>query len=184
LKQKLTDNSFLADKIALRINNIPKKQCLSVLDAYHGGGSIWKNIQKKYQGKIKILKIDKEQKDDCFVLLGDNQKYFDSINLDSFDVIDLDAYGVPYEQLKSIFDRKYKGTIFVTFIQAMTGILPHGFLEELGYTKQMVEKCPTLFCKDGFKKMCNYLKKNGIERIRYRQKKAGIRKNYLCFSTN
>jgi len=146
-----------------------------------GGGSIWKNIQKKYSGKITILKIDKEQKDDCFVLIGENQKYFDSIDLNQFDVIDLDAYGVPYEQLKSIFDRKYKGIVFVTFIQTMTGMLPYGFLEELGYTKQMVEKVPTLFCKDGFKKMCAYLKKNGIERIRYRQKE---RKNYLCFSTN
>lgn len=181
MKQKQTDNSFLEDKILLRLNNIPKKNCLKVIDAYHGGGSIWKNIQARYHGKINILKIDKEQKDDCFVLIGDNEKYLEPLNLDIFDVIDLDAYGIPYEQLKIIFNKKYKGIVFVTFIQTVMGALSFDFLEDLGYSKNMVEKCPTLFYTDGFKKLCNFLNLNGIDKIKHRS--IG-RKHYLCFSIN
>ena len=175
------DNSFLEDKIKLRLNSIPQKDCLNVLDAYHGSGSIWKNIQKRYSGKIKILKLDKEQKDNCFVLLGDNLKYMESFDLNKFDVIDLDAYGIPYEQLKILFSKKYKGIVFVTFIQTVMGALPFDFLESLGYTKQMIEKCPTLFYANGFKKMCAFLKINGINNIRHR---SNGRKHYICFSTN
>ncbi|MBE3094663.1 MAG: hypothetical protein IMZ52_06490, partial [Actinobacteria bacterium] len=166
MKQKQTDNSFLADKIALRINNIPKKEFLRVVDAYHGSGSIWKNIQEQYGGKINILKIDKEQKDDCFMLLGDNNKYLEAIDLNKYDVIDLDAYGIPFEQLQMLFKKKYHGIVFVTFIQTVMGALPHEFLNDLGYSKNMVERCPTLFFKNGFKKLCDWLKINGVNKIK------------------
>lgn len=179
LKQKLTDNSFLGDKVALRLANIPVKAELRVIDAFHGADTIWKNVQKKYDGSIKIFKIDKEQKDDSFVFPGDNKKYLSSLNLNNYDVVDLDAYGVPYDQLEIIFKKNYKGLVFITFIQNMSGCLPYDFLENLGYTKAMTKKCPTLFYKDGFKKMCAYLKLKGVEKIRYRTKN---RKNYICFS--
>ena len=179
MKPKQTDNSFFNDKVLLRLNNIPKKQSLFVLDAFSGSGSIWKDIQKKYPGKITTLKIDKEKKQEAFVLLGNNQKYLESLDLGVFDVIDLDAYGIPYQQLKTVFKKKYKGIIFVTFIQTLMGTLPFDFLEDLGYTKAMVKKCPTLFFKNGFEKLCSFLKINGVERIKYRQNN---RKTYLCFS--
>jgi hypothetical protein len=179
LKQKQTDNSYLEDKIALRLNCIPKLKTLRVLDCYHGSGSIWKNIQKKYGGNIKILKIDKEQKDDGFVLIGENEKYIKSLNLNNFDVVDLDAYGVPYEQLKEVFKQGFKGWVFVTFIQTVMGCLPHEFLIDIGYTKEMIEKCPTLFYGNGFKKMCNFLEKNGVTKIKYRSHQ---RKNYIAFT--
>lgn len=181
MKPKLTDNSFLGDKIALRLNNIPVKEKLFVLDCYYGKGTIWKNVQEKYSGKISIVKIDKMQKCDDFVLLGNNIKYLREMDLNGFDVIDLDAYGVPYEQLKILFEKKYRGLVFVTFIQTMFGCLPFSFLEELGYTKKMIEKCPTIFNKNGFEKMCCFLKLNGVKKITYR---SFQKKNYFCFAIN
>jgi hypothetical protein len=165
--------------VALRLNNIPKKERLSVIDAYHGAGTIWKNIQKKYPGKINILKIDKEEKDnESFIFIGDNEKYLSSLNLSNYDVIDLDAYGVPYEQLKILFDKKYHGVVFVTFIQTVMGAHPFEFLSDLGYTKNMVEKCPTMFFKNGLEKFKNWLWLNGVKKIRLR---CHGRKNYLAF---
>jgi hypothetical protein len=179
LKHKLTDNSFLGDKIALRVNNVPKKESLRVLDCYHGSGTIWKNVQERYTGKITVVKIDKFQKDDLFVLLGDNLKYLKKIDLSVFDAIDLDAYGIPFEQLKLLFERKYRGVVFVTFIQTLFGKLPVSFLESLGYTQSMVAKCPTLFYKNGLEKLCSFLEQNGVKKIICR---TFERKNYLCFS--
>ena len=173
-----TDNSYLGDKIALRLSMIPVKNTLRVIDAYSGAGTIWKNIQKKYSGKILITKIDQEQKDDSFVFIGDNVKYLTSLNLDKYDVIDLDAYGVPYEQLKIIFERSFRGTVFVTYIQSFAGRLNDGLLEDLGYTKKMIDKCPTLFGKNGLVKLTHWLSLHGINHITIRSHE---RKSYLGF---
>ena len=174
-----TDNSYLADKIALRINNIPKKKELNVCDAFSGKGTIWANIRKEYLGKINLVRFDKEVKSNDFVFIGDNIKFLSAIDLTHFDVIDLDAYGVPYEQLKILFNKNFKGTVFVTFIQTMMGGLPHEFLTDIGYTKDMIKKCPTLFAKNGFDKLLNWLAMNGVTKIKYRKH---ARKNYIAFS--
>ena len=174
-----TDHSFLADKIALRLSMLPNKKALNVIDAYSGWGSIWNNIQKKHDGKIKITKIDKEQKDDTFVLLGDNRKFLASLPLSKYDIIDLDAYGVPYHQLKILLERKFKGIVFVTFIQSVMGQLPYEFLNDLGYTDTMIKKCQTLFNRNGYKKLLQWLGNNGIDRITIRK---DSRKCYLGFN--
>ncbi len=173
-----TDNSYLGDKIALRLSMLPKKKTLKVIDAYAGRGTIWKNIQKRYPGEIKITKIDKEQKEDVFMFLGDNTKFLLSMPLHKYDVIDLDAYGVPYEQLKIIFNSKFKGLVFVTFIQSFVGRLNDEFLQDLGYTKAMIDKCPSLFCKDGLRKLERWLSLRGVQYITIRNHS---RKSYLGF---
>lgn len=173
-----TDNSFLADKIALRMSMLPEKKELRVIDAFHGCGTIWKNIEAVYDGEIHITKIDVEQKEDGFVLIGDNTKFLSSLPLEKYDVIDLDAYGVPYDQLKIIFDRNFKGIVFVTFIQSVLGTLPKKMLNDIGYTNAMVGKCPTLFAKNGYEKLCRWLYLNGIRHLTTRKHK---RKCYVGF---
>lgn len=157
---------------------LTEKKILKVIDAYSGRGTIWKNIQKRYAGEIKITKIDKEQKQDVFMLLGDNTKFLISMPLHKYDVIDLDAYGVPYEQLKIIFNSKFRGLVFVTFIQSFVGRLNDDFLQDLGYTKAMIDKCPSLFCKDGLEKLERWLYLNGVRNITIRNHS---RKSYLGF---
>ena len=178
MSNQQTDNSYLADKIQLRINSLPEKDTLNVCDAFSGAGTIWANIRKMYKGKINITRIDKEEKNSEFVFIGDNEKFLSAMDLEYFDIIDLDAYGIPYEQLKIIFEKEFKGIIFVTFIQTMQGGLPHDFLIDLGYTKKMIEKCPTLFAKNGFEKLTLWLAIHGVTKIRYRKH---ARKNYIAF---
>ena len=178
MNNRLTDNSYLADKIALRLSMLPKAKAINVMDAFHGAGTIWKNIEKRYLGEIKITKLDRDQKDDCFVLLGDNRKFLASLDLNKYQVIDLDAYGVPYDQLKIIFSRGYSGIVFVTFIQSVVGRLPNEFLFDLGYSPAMVKKCPTLFCKHGYQKFLRWLGLHGIDRVTVRRHS---RKVYLGF---
>jgi hypothetical protein len=159
---------------------IPEKETLHVLDAFHGYGTIWKNIEEAYAGKISITKIDTEQKDDDFVLIGDNTKFLSSLPIEKYDVLDLDAYGVPYEQLKIVFDRGFKGLVFVTFIQSVMGTLPEKMLSEIGYPGKMIKKCPTLFSKNGHDKFCRWLYLNGIRKIKER---VSGRKCYFGFNT-
>lgn len=169
----------MADKVGLRLSVLPLPvKDLMVLDAFAGKGTIWKNIQKKYAGKIKITKIDVEQKTEELLLLGDNLKYLWTLPLGRYDIIDLDAYGVACNQLKILFERKYKGTVFVTFIQTHEGILPYFVLQEIGYSLAMIKKIPSLFCKNGTTKFLHWLQVRGVKHVQLRT--CG-RKTYLAF---
>jgi len=174
-----TDNSYLEDKVQLRLNSLPDKTELNILDAYSGSGKIWQTIKQRTNKKLNILSIDKEQKQNKFILIGDNIKYLASMDLSKYDIIDLDAYGIPYKQLKIIFNKKYNGIIYVTFIQSIMGRLPNNFLFDLGFTKEMISKCPSLFGKKGFQYFKNWLSVNGVKSIIYR---TYGRKYYLCFN--
>jgi len=180
LIQKKTDNSFLKYKVDLRIDQLPKKKTVTVLDAYCGEGMIWQTIKKALPAvRFNIVAIDKRNTPGVH-LVGDNRKYLKAMDLMRFDVIDLDAWGIPFDQLNIVLSRPTKkgAVVHVTFIQSVTGILPMALLESLGYPRDMVRKCPTLFGRDGFGKFKNYLAVKGIKEIVYYQHH---RKSYICF---
>lgn len=174
-----TDNSYIADKIALRCNHLPDKETITVLDCFGGKGVIWKGCVTKSGKKIRRLAIDTRKDEIGFHLPGSNMAYLDTLDLSRFDVIDLDAYGVPYEQLKMLFRRGYKGAIFVTFIQTVMGAMPHGLLYDVGIPKEMIEKCPTIFYGSGWLYFLDWLAMNGVKKISHR---SHDRKHYLYFS--
>lgn len=162
-----TDNSFLQDKVDLRVKFIPQKNDILVLDLFSGEGVIWNTIAKKTGKNISVTRIDKKKNTGIFHLNGDNRKYLPSIDLSVYDIIDVDAYGIPYDQIKHIIDVGYKGHVFVTYIKAHQGRLPYKMLMFLGYTKAMIKKCPTLFSRDHFDKFKKVLHKLGISYIDY-----------------
>jgi len=173
-----TDNSFLTDKIFIRVNHLPDKKEIYVLDCFAGKGKIWKNVVSLVDKKIKRLPI--EFKDGVgFHLPGNNMAWMGTIDLTKFDVIDLDAYGVPYEQLKAVFESGYSGAVFVTFIQSLFGVMPRGLMESVGVSGKMLEKCPTLFYKSGWEYFLDWLYQNGVRQIVHR---PHARKHYLYFN--
>lgn len=177
-----TDNTFLEEKVKFCIDNLPAGQC-NVLDCYAGTGLIWRTIKEKVSGpgrRINVLGMDRKKLQGIY-LQGDNLKFLASMDISKFNVIDLDAYGVPYKQLKIIFSRKLhkEVVIFITFIQSVYGRLPTDMLVELGYSPTMIKKCPSIFFRNGFEKFKQYLAIHGIEQIRYY---THVQKNYLCFS--
>ncbi len=116
-----TNNSYLADKVALRVAHLPDREVLRVMDCYAGSGVVWSAVKKLTGRRIAVLPIDISADVDGFHLAGDNKQYLETMDLSRFDVIDLDAYGVPYDQLKIVLDRGFHGTVFVTFIQSVFG---------------------------------------------------------------
>ncbi len=177
-----TDNSHLDIKIALRQNHLPRKKSLTVLDCYHGEGVVWKHIKGSTDKTIVVVGIDKKEVDGVLHLKGDNLKFIRSMNLAVYDIIDLDAYGIPYRALREVLGNrtlKKKTVIFLTFIQTAYGILPADMLSDLGYSRKMVKKAHTLFCKNGFDKLKAFLAQNGVKKITY----IGVkRKFYIHFN--
>lgn len=180
MKQVQTDNSYFLDKVKLRLNNLPDKKTISVLEMYSGDSLLWKRIKSLSPKTIEVLRIDKKPDRQGIYLRGENIKYIELAKRTQFDIIDLDAYGVPFDLLEYIFKNGIEARIFATFIQSMFGCLPRGMLNALGYTDGMVEKCPTLFNRDGFGKFKQYLANNGVKEIKYR---STDRKNYVAFDT-
>ena len=177
---KKTDNSHLPEKVELRIESLSffKKNDINILEAYAGDGKIWSEVQRQTKKKLNILKIEVKDNKKGIYLKGDNSKFIPLFEFKNYDIIDLDAYGVPYFQLKAIFQKHFKGIVHVTFIQSGMGSLPNGLLKDLGYTETMIKKCRTLFSKNGMEKMQNFLYINKINNI------TGYfidRKNYFYF---
>lgn len=159
-----TDNSFLDDKIRIRENSIKGKSKIKVLDCFAGKGIIWKHLKNKVNANIEVLGIDKKITK-AVNLVGDNRKFLKSLDLNKFDLIDLDSYGVPFDQLEIIFKRSYKGIVVVTFIQSMYGVLNKKLLLKIGFTKGMIKKIPSLIYRDVYGKILSYLALNGVKKI-------------------
>lgn len=173
---KKTNNSYLGNKVDLRINNLPENPV--VLDCFGGAGIIWTAIESKTGKKINRIGIDKIDYGIGFYLDGNNLAYLKTIDLTKFNVVDLDAYGVPYEQIKILFDRHYSGVVFVTFIQSIFGQMPKMLLQDIGFDENMIKSCPTLFGKRGFEYFLEWLAKNGVRTVTHR---SNSRKHYLAF---
>lgn len=164
-----TNNSHLYDKVALRLAFLPDTDQVTVLDCYHGTGVIWRNVQRNTEKKITVHGIDISDDDvQMPVLLGDNMKIFDSLDIRQYDVIDLDAWGIPAKQFTAIWPQVKKGAVvFYTFCQNMLGQLGMALLTSLGYAEQMIQKCPTLFAKNAHKKFISFLSCNGCCNVVY-----------------
>jgi hypothetical protein len=134
---------------------------------FRRGGHLWRGVQEQNPDKIiRFVKIDVNPKT-IGTLKGNNLKYLKTLNIHDFDVIDLDAYGIPFAQCEILFTRRYAGIVHVTVIQSGMGQLPKGMLYVLGYPSKMTSKCPSLFNHDGIQKFLDYLSIRGVSEIEY-----------------
>ena len=175
-----TDNSYLEEKVQLRLDtiNMIDKDVISVLECYAGDGYIWSEVRLRTKKEIKVLRIDQKPDKKGVYLKESNMKFIKSMDFSQFDIVDLDAYGIPFEQLEVVFEKKFKGCVHVTAIQSVMVALPDVLLEANGIPARMYKKTPILFSKHGLHKLCNYLQQHGVEKI------TGFfieKKNYFYF---
>jgi hypothetical protein len=157
-------------KVRIRLDNLPDSPEISVLDAFSGDGATWNQVRAARPGvTFDILPIDVRPETDQVHLVGDNLRFLAGLDLRRFDVIDLDAWGYPVEQLRIILSKPVKPgvVLYVTLIEAGGGALPRSILADLGYTRAMVAKCRTLFAKNGQEKLFQWLAIHGIRRVKY-----------------
>jgi hypothetical protein len=155
-----TDNDNLSKKLAIRLfamNRLEKNttEPIRVLDCFAGDGLLWHYLKKECERPIEHIGIDVLPKLGA-QYLGDNRHYLHRLPLDNFDLIDVDAYGVPYDQMKILAKRNYRGIVVGTFIQAIYGGLPYAMLEDIGYSRQMVRKITQLFFNNGWNKWATF----------------------------
>lgn len=172
------DLSLINGKVELRVQSLPDKKDIRVLEAFGGEGILWAMVKSQCPDKnITVLSIDKNSYKKV-QLQGENIKFIKSMDLNQFDVIDLDAWGCPAPQLEIVFKKRYRGVVHCTMIQTMMGGIPNTVLLANGYTLAMLKKIRSIFYKDGITKFLNYLAYNGVRHVNIISKN---RKNYLWF---
>jgi hypothetical protein len=149
-----------------------------VLDCYAGEGLVWDAVEREIGRPVRRIGIDIHDWGAGFYLPGDNTRYLRTIDLTQFNIVDLDAYGVPYEQLRILIDRGFSGRVYATVIQTIVGEMPHGMLREIGFTDDMISACPTIFGKRGWQFFLEWLALSGVREIRHR---SMGRKHYVAF---
>lgn len=178
MAQTKTANSFTSDKVLLRAGNLPDGD-IKLLDCFAGDGTVWRLVQNVSGRKVTRTAIDTRTDIMRMYLQGDNVKIMQSMDLSRFNVIDVDAYGMPYDQLRLIFESAFYGVIFVTFIQTIHGRLPNKFLHDLGFTDEIINAAPSLIGRDGWRLFLQWLALSGVKKIKHR---SAHRKHYLTFN--
>lgn len=134
-----TENSHLFAKARLRAGFVLglNKPSIYILDAFAGEGRVWAEVAKMLpEVKITYLGIDKKKYTRPRVIMGDNQKVLRGLDLSIFDLIDLDAFGFPWEQLKICAELAPETPVASTAISVTLGPIPYGVLERAGIPKE------------------------------------------------
>ena len=177
-----TDNHYLADKVALRVSMIKGlPDPIRVLDCYGGHGVVWRAVQRLTGRVINRTAIDMRTDLHAAHLHGDNLKVMAGLDLSQYDVIDLDAYGVPTEQLDMVLRSTFRGVVFVTMIQTVVGEMPQRMCKEIGLPAKIFTECKTIAFRRGWEYFCAWMHKRGVDRIHLR---ARNRKRYFGFVWN
>ena len=157
------DSEYYNLKINLRINSLPNKKEITVLECFAGEGKVWDSIEKLTDKKINRFRIDiNEYKNLDF--LGNSLQFIKKANLKKFDIIDLDSWGSPVKYLEILFKRKYKGIIHCTYCIPMS-LNPDKILavNHFKIDHKTILLAPSLFSRNIGQMIESYLIKNGIK---------------------
>lgn len=131
---KQTDNHKIKNKIALREMGTAGLRNLRVLDCFAGENVIWSFFDcEKYYG----IELEHGKGRN---LNADNRKVLPSLDLSQFNVIDLDSYGIPVEQIELIFKNPtlQKGTVvFYTAIGSAMSSLSTSLAKRYGLSRML-----------------------------------------------
>jgi len=156
--------------VDLRLRALPPgKKTVTVLDAFSADGRLWHEVQRRTKARLSVTRIERKGDKAGVYMKGDNRAYLKGMNTRQYDIIDLDAFGIPYDQLEILWPKLTANqTIVFTYIQGF-GQLPKGMLMQLGITPAMYKKVPILFCKNGFEKLKAYLSLHRVREVHYLQ---------------
>ena len=156
-----TDNCNFASKVKLRADAVASLPYVNVLDCFAGENRLWKEIpHNDYYG------IEKEAGKGAN-LNADNLRVIKSLDLSRFNVIDLDSYGTPIDQILALYDNEtlQKGTII--FYTCITGVIsgPNKRIVDMFNMYNMMRKARTLVNNQIHRVFYGFLYKMGVRKI-------------------
>lgn len=157
-----TDNADTFNKVKLREKAIEGLESVRVLDLFAGENVLWSQINKDdYFG------VEREEGKGNNDFYGDNMKIIPVLDLKRFNVIDVDSWGVPYPQIKALFENKtlQKGTVIIyTAIGSKMSYPNRECMIDYGVL-EMWNKAHTLFNKLTIPWFYDLLYRNGVRKV-------------------
>lgn len=153
-----------------------------VLDCFHGNGLIWGEVAKSIDVEMVTgIEINNNLYSNFETIIGDNREVLKHINIDEYNIIDIDSYGNPFEQMNIIFRRsnKQKIIIYTYIVNKMSGVSKH-----ITMLPDAVHICKTIM--NEYERDCfdNYLYRHGIKKYNEIVIKRGTEKHYGYFIYN
>jgi len=171
----------------MRLSRLPQlDRPIRVLDAFAGRGLIWNEVRRRSDLDIDVTSIEKDRyKAAPGCLIGDNVKFMRSMDLSRFDVVDLDDYGVPFDQAEELFRqhgvKPFECVVHVTAIMRALGSVCYGMLKSVGISARMVKRSRTLVSRRGEEILFRWLASRGVRSAEVR-KDAGSKLKKIYFS--
>lgn len=161
--RKLTDNNRrgMAGKVGLRASLCESldSRKLRVLDAYAGSGRLWRAVRREVDAQLVVTGVDTRQFRG--VIHKDNRQVIAGVDLSVFDVVDLDSYGVPADQVELVAGAGWQGPLLWTCICTMLGTMPRKVLAAEGVPAEWSRVAPVVMggrdVADLRARWCNYL---------------------------
>lgn len=180
--RKKTSSNF-RDKVAVRCDAIDGLESVRVLDCFHAKGELWNRVRQIAQvDEVLGIEKNKHLKSIDKVIYGNNLKVMQEIDIDRYNVIDLDAFGSPLEQMEIVF-RKAKLPKVVIYTFCFSGL--SGIPGIMSTCRDIQSRCRTIvngYFDDMFS---DYLHKHGVkEYYEIELKQTGFHKHYGYFMYN
>lgn len=139
-----TDNSHLEAKVALRLEALRQlgRDSVHVVDAFAGTGLVWAEVRARTDVDVQTLSIDRKPYAGASVISADNRKVLGGLDYRGFDLVDLDAYGVPHEQLRLVAKAAPALPVLVTCILGNMSIPPGRVLDAAGIPEAWRRNAP------------------------------------------
>lgn len=146
------DHTHHGLKLAVRLHALDltaSHDPVRVLDAFAGQGRLWRDVAARSHRRIHTTAVDTRPDAPPGTIRADNRKVMAGADLDSFDVVDLDAYGVPGDQLAAASTARTP-VVVVTCIKSGQPAVPHRVLTALGMPREWMHTAPTAVSRLGW----------------------------------
>lgn len=138
--KRYNSSAHLEEKVWLRCHAVqlvnPSPRVVHVMDAFAGDGTLWAEVRRRMEPdgwKFHIFSVDRDEYANT-TLRSDNVQVLASLDLSGFDIVDLDAYGWPVEQLRIVSAAPRRPLTVVSRIAATLGWsgAPAAIMADLG----------------------------------------------------
>lgn len=186
-----TNNAKTNAKQKLRESVFDNMTDVSILEVYCGAGEMYKSVwhkAKKYTGIDKVKFFDERH-----TVCGDAEKAIRLVNINDYNVFDIDAYGSPYEILDYIVNKIDSNNKKIGFVitdgvnmDLKLGRVCKGLRAFIGYDYHIAKRANVLhdeFIKITIEKIADILK-GKIENLLIAQGVTGSSMRYYSFIVN
>ena len=174
---KQTDNTFVDIKVRLRKEATANIKELRVLDCFAGENNMWRGFDTARYYGIEMVKGKGKN------LHLNNLNAIKSLDLSGFNVIDLDAYGIPFMQVsEAAKNPTFNGDalFFYTATADNMSNLPARAVRELGL-RGIYKENKTMLNRQGLALFYEFLKMHGVDKAHYYEKTKGSRNIHYGF---